>query len=194
MDTLLDKNTDEELAALAQGNNEDAFGVLMERYQGRLLRYGRKFLSDNDHIGDIVQDVFIKTYQNIRSFDAARKFSPWIYRIAHNAFANAIRKKHREPLVSMDFDTFIAHPAYEHDPAKDEDMKIMLSLVESGLETVPALYKEVIILFYIEELSYQEIADVLHVPVGTVGIRLRRGREMLKKKVADRNKSRGTGQ
>lgn len=193
MNPRQEETTDEELAAAAQGNKEYAFGVLMERYQERLLQYGKMFLSDNDHIEDIVQDVFIKTYRNMRSFDVTRKFSPWIYRIAHNAFANALRKKHREPLVFVDFDTLVAHPAYERDPAQEEDRKEMRTLVDSGLEELPALYKEAIILYYIEDLSYQEIADVLHVPVGTVGVRLRRGREALKKiikgsaAIADKN-------
>ena len=63
---LLDK-TDEELATLVQGNNDEAFGVLMNRYQPKLLRYGRRFLVNGDHIEDVVQEVFIKTYQNIKS-------------------------------------------------------------------------------------------------------------------------------
>ena len=179
--------TDEALVVLAQGNNEEAFGVIIERYQGRLLRYGRRFLSDNDHIEDVVQGVFIKTYQNIRSFDAARRFSPWIYRIAHNAFVNELRRKHREPVSFIDFDALAAHPSYEHDPAGEEDKKMMKALVESGLEMLPVIYKEIIILYYIEELSYQEIADVLHVPLGTVSVRLRRGREALKKAIKKQN-------
>ena len=172
--------TDEELVAQAQGNNDAAFGVLIVRYQDKLLRYGRKFLADNDHIEDIVQDVFIKTYRNIRSFDAARKFSPWIYRIAHNEFVNALRKKHREPTISLDLDILTAHPSYHYDPAEDEDRATAKKLIDQGLEKVPPLYKEILILFYIEELSYQEIADVLHIPLGTVSVRLRRGREALK--------------
>ena len=183
MNTRMADATDEELAALAQGNNEDAFGVLMERYQSRLLRYGTKFISDNSHIEDIVQDIFIKTYQNILSFDIERKFSPWIYRIAHNDFVNALRKKHREPLTFVDFDTLVAHPAYKYDPARDEDLGMMKKMIASGLESIPSNYKEIIILYYIEELSYQEIADILHIPTGTVGIRLRRGKEALKKKI-----------
>jgi RNA polymerase sigma-70 factor (ECF subfamily) len=173
--------TDEALAVSAQGNSDEAFGVLIERYQGRLLRYGKRFLSDNDHIEDVVQGVFIQTYQNIRSFDATRRFSPWIYRIAHNAFVNELRRQHREPVSFVDFDVLAAHPSHEHDLAEETDKKAMRALVEAGLEMLPAIYKEIIILYYIEELSYQEIADILRVPLGTVSVRLRRGREALKK-------------
>lgn len=179
----MDDRTDEELAALVQGNNDTAYGVLIERYQSRLLRYGRKFLSDEDHIEDIAQDVFIKTYQNIRGFDVGRRFSPWIYRIAHNAFVNALRKKHQEPVVAVDFDTFTDHPVHHYDPAEEEDRKVMQSTVNAGLKALSPLYKEIIVLYYIEELSYLEISDILHIPLGTVSVRLRRGREALKKAI-----------
>ncbi len=184
MDELLHQKTDEELAALVQGKNEAAFGVLMNRYQPKLLRYGRKFLSDNAPIEDVVQEVFIKTYENIRSYDPARPFSPWIYRIAHNMFVNALRSKSRLPFITVDLDMFSAHTAYEIDPAGDEEREETRALIDRGLKALTPIYREVIILYYLEHLDYQQIADVLHVPIGTVGVRLRRAREALKNYVA----------
>lgn len=180
MDEQLSKKTDEELGSLVQGKNEAAFGVLMSRYQPKLLRYGRKFLSDNAPIEDVVQEVFIKTYQNIQSYDTARPFSPWIYRIAHNMFANTLRHNSRHPFITVDLDLFSAHTAYEIDPAGDEEREETRELVERGLKELSPIYREVLVLYYIEQLDYQDIADVLHVPVGTVGVRLRRAREALK--------------
>lgn len=176
----LGHKTDEELAGLVQGKNEPAFGVLMSRYQPKLLRYGRRFLSDNAPIEDVVQEVFIKTYQNIQSYDVTRPFSPWIYRIAHNMFVNMLRSNSRLPFVTVDLDLFSAHTAYEIDPAGDEEREHARTLVDRGLKALAPIYREVIILYYLEHFSYQEIADVLHVPVGTVGVRLRRAREALK--------------
>jgi len=184
MDQSLSQKTDDELAKLVQGKNEQAFGVLMSRYQPKLLRYGRKFLSDNAPIEDVVQEVFIKTYQNIQSYDATRPFSPWIYRIAHNMFVNTLRSNSRLPFVTVDLDLFSAHTAYEIDPAADEEKEQTRALIERGLKELAPIYREVIILYYLEQFSYQEIAEVLHVPVGTVGIRLRRAREALKNYVA----------
>jgi RNA polymerase sigma-70 factor, ECF subfamily len=178
-----DSRTDEALAALVQGNNQEAFGVLMSRYQAKLLRYGRRFLAQDERIVDVVQEVFIKTYENIQSFDAARKFSPWIYRIAHNAFVNELRKKKREPLMYLDLDAVLAHPSYEFDPAADEERAEIKALMDKGLDALTPAYKEVIILYYLEEQSYQEISDILQVPVGTVGVRLRRARQALKEYV-----------
>jgi RNA polymerase sigma-70 factor (ECF subfamily) len=182
MESLQEK-TDEELAALVQGKNEEAFGVLMSRYQPKLLRYGRTFLADTAPIEDVVQEAFIRTYQNILSFDPARPFSPWIYRIAHNLFANALRQKSRQPFFTVDFDMFAAHPAYETDPAEDEEREQVRALIDRGLNELTPAYREVLVLYYVEQLSYQEIAEVLRVPVGTVGIRLRRARESLKRYV-----------
>ena len=179
----LSQKTDEELAALVQGKNEDAFGVLMSRYQPKLLRYGRRFLLDVAPIEDVVQEVFIKTYQNIQEFDTTRPFSPWIYRIAHNLFVNALRSNSRQPFIAVDLDMFSAHAAYEIDPAGDEEREQMKTLIDTGLSALVPIYREVIILYYVEQLEYQEIAEILHVPIGTVGIRLRRAREALKKYV-----------
>jgi RNA polymerase sigma-70 factor (ECF subfamily) len=126
-----------------------------------------------------VQEVFIKAYQNIESFDATRSFSPWIYRIAHNTFVNELRKQHREPVSYIDFDALVAHPSYEIDPAGDEEKRQMKELLQRGLATLTSSQREVLVLYYSEDLSYQAIADVLRVPVGTVGVRLKRAREAL---------------
>jgi RNA polymerase sigma-70 factor (ECF subfamily) len=173
--------TDEALAARVQQGDERAFAEIMGRYEPKLLRYGRKFMSDSENILDAVQDVFIKVYQNIKSFDSSRRFSPWIYRVAHNIFVNALRKKTNEPITLLDFDTLIAHQIYE-DPIQAEKEKAEISvLLSKGLEKLPATHREVLILHYLEDLSYQDIADILQVPMGTVGVRIHRARAALKK-------------
>ncbi len=175
-------NTSDEAVVLeVQHGNKDVFGVLMERYEKKLLRYGRKFLSEKENIEDIVQEVFIKAYQNIQSFDTSQKFSPWIYRIAHNTFINALKKKSRNPLYLFDFDTLLYHPIYENPDDKEKDQQEMRVMVDKGLDGLSQKYKEIIILHYLEELSYKEIADVLRIPIGTVGIRLKRAKDALKK-------------
>ena len=183
MSSQQDAETDEELALLVQGNNQEAFGVLMDRYQDKLLRYGRRFLTQDESIVDVVQEVFIKAYQHIQSFDASRRFSPWMYRIAHNAFINEIRRKKRDPLLYIDLDAVIDHPSYEFDPLADEERVEMQALMEKGLNALTPAYKEIIILYYIEGQGYEEISDILQIPIGTVGVRLRRARVKLKEYV-----------
>jgi RNA polymerase sigma-70 factor (ECF subfamily) len=173
--------TDEQLALLIQQGDKEKFGLLMERYEQKLVRYGRRFLSSKDNIDDVVQEVFIKTYQNMKSFDTDQKFSSWVYRIAHNTFVNAIRKTSRGPLYIFDFDTLISHPVYEDPSAAEREQKEMKAMLDKGLDLLSDNYKEILILYYLEDLSYKEIADILRIPTGTVGIRLKRAKEALKK-------------
>src|SRR3569832_1575591 len=105
--------TDEALAQKVQRGDQTAFAELVERYEAKMLRYGHRFLSDRDVIDDIVQDVFIKTYQNMQSFDTTQRFSPWIYRIAHNEFVSELRKSSRRPYVPFDFDALVSHTVYD---------------------------------------------------------------------------------
>lgn len=179
MDTGL---TDEKLAELVQNGDKNKFGILMERYQPKLFRYGRKFLSDEDNIEDVVQDVFVKTYQNIQSFDVSQRFSPWIYRIAHNTYVNALKKKSTGPLYLFDFDTLISHTVVEDPIAREREKEEIKKIVDHGLSQIEPKYREILVLYYIEELSYKEIADILHIPIGTVGVRIMRAKEILKNK------------
>lgn len=173
--------TDEALAKKVQGGDRDAFADLVERYEAKMLRYGHRFLSSRDDIDDIVQDVFIKTYQNMQSFDTAQRFSPWIYRIAHNEFVSELRKSSRRPYVPFDFDALVSHTVYEDPVEEERERAEMLQMIEAGLEKISASYKEVLILHYLEGLGYKEIADIIQVPIGTVGVRLKRAKESLRK-------------
>jgi RNA polymerase sigma-70 factor (ECF subfamily) len=174
------QQTDEEIAGLVARGDGELFGVLIERYESKLLRYGRKFLSDHEDIKDIVQDAFISAYQNIKSFDTSQKFSSWMYRIAHNALVNGLKKKSKNPLSYFDFDTFFPHPVYEDPSDGEREQREMRAMIDQYLDRIPQKYREVLILSYLEELSYKEVADVLQIPIGTVGVRLKRAKLALK--------------
>jgi RNA polymerase sigma-70 factor, ECF subfamily len=173
--------TDESIATRVQAGEGELFGILMERYEPKLTRYGRRFLSNTDNITDIVQDVFISAYQNINSFDVSRRFSPWIYRIAHNAYVNALKKRSRTPITLFDFDALMAHTVYEDPDEEERDRVAIKQMIEKCLEDITPKYKEILVLRYFEELDYKEISDILEVPMGTVSVRLKRAREQLKK-------------
>jgi RNA polymerase sigma-70 factor (ECF subfamily) len=179
--------TDEELAKRTQAGDRDAFGMLVERYEQKLSHYGKRFLRVDEDIQDSVQEVFIRAYRNIRSFDTSQRFSPWIYRIAHNAFVNELRKRSRNPFFTIDLDSLVSHPQSPDVPEQGAHERDMKEMVAKGLETLPPNYREVLILFYEEDLSYKEIADVLQVPIGTVGVRVRRAKEALARAYATMN-------
>ncbi len=172
---------DEEYAQKAQQGDAEAFGVLVERYQSKLLRYGRRFLSDSSNIEDLVQDSFIRAYEHLRSYDTRQPFSPWMYRIAHNIFVNALRSKSRSKIFSMDLDTLIPHAVYDDPSLKEREQRELKDVLQKGLSQLSPMHREVLILYFEEELSYNEIAEILHVPRGTVGVRLTRAKEALRK-------------
>lgn len=182
MNVGTEKLRDEELVKLVVEGDIEKFGSLMERYQPKLFRYGKKFLVDHDNIEDVVQDVFIKAYTNIKSFDINQRFSPWIYRIAHNTFINAIKKNSISPLNLFDFDTFVSHTVVEDTTQKEREQKEIKEIVDRGLENIEAKYREILVLYYIEEFSYKEIADILQIPTSTVGVRIMRAKQVLKEK------------
>lgn len=174
--------TDESIALEVQGGKSELFGELVERYEAKLLRYARKFLLDPEDAQDIVQDVFIKAYENLQSFDVTRKFSPWIYRIAHNEFVNALKKREsRRTAFAIDFDTlfpYLQAADTADSAALERDTRETL---EKHLDKLDAKYREPLILYYLESMDYREIADILRIPVSTVGVRLARARAMLQK-------------
>lgn len=175
------EQTDEEIARLIQNGEKEKFGILMERYSKKLSRYGTKFLSSEENIEDIVQDVFISTFQNINKFNPALTFSSWIYRIAHNAFVNGLKKQQKNALPDFDFDIFVSHLVYEDPAIQEKEHEEMQKIIAIGLDELKPKYKEVIILHYIEDFSYKKISDILQIPTSTVGVRVKRAKEALKK-------------
>jgi RNA polymerase sigma-70 factor (ECF subfamily) len=171
--------SDEEAALRVQNEDIEVFGLLVGRYEKKLIRYGTKFLAKKEDIEDIVQEVFISAYQNIQSFNTALRFSPWIYRIAHNAFVNALKAKERRPVL-IDFDTLISHPIYEDPEESIREQEEIKERLDACLGELSPKYREVLVLHYFEELAYKDIAEILQVPMGTVGIRLKRAKEELK--------------
>ncbi len=173
--------TDEQIAKHVQQGQTELFGLLVERYEAKMKRYAHKFLYQTEDIDDLVQEVMIKTFVNIKSFKTDKRFSPWIYRIAHNEFINAIKKKSKEALPFFDPDTLFPHPVSKETadgPLQEEEIK---NTVEHYLDQLEAKYREPLILYYLEELSYQEIADILHLPTSTVGVRIKRAKDALQK-------------
>lgn len=179
-DDTTDTSSDEALALLTQQGHNYAFGMLVVRYQQKLTRYGRRFLASSEDIEDVVQDVFLKAYQNIRSFDAGQRFSPWIYRIAHNTFVNALRKKTHSPVYVFDLDAIAPHALLDDEQEMERERDDMHRMLDKALAKLTPKYREILVLHYIEELPYTDIAEVLQVPLGTVGVRLKRAREALR--------------
>jgi len=174
------KLTDEDIARIVQKGKSESFGLLVERYEAKIIRYAKRFLFNHNDVEDLAQEIFIKAYVNIQSFDTSRKFSPWIYRIAHNEFINSIKKKAKEPLPLFDLDIIFPSLISKEKVENEIDRKELNKMLDKCLNKLNSKYREPLILRYFEELDYKEIADILRIPVSTVGIRLKRGKEKMK--------------
>ena len=172
--------SDEEIAAAVQSGDLEAFGELMNRYETKLKRYAYKFLNTKAEIDDLVQDVFVNTYTNIQSFDTKQRFSPWIYRIAHNMFVNELQRKGRGGIRVFDADTILPFLSAK-ETADSAALEQELSEEMQGLVyELPIKYREVIILHYFESQTYQEISSILQISVTSVGARMTRARAKLR--------------
>lgn len=170
------KNSDEDVVELIVGGDVDAYEEIINRYEAKLRRYATFLLRDPATASDVVQDTFIKAYQNLQGFNLKYKFSSWIYRIAHNEAMNAIKKsKH----TAVDIDD-LADLGYEPKTHEIIDQDILKEHVHGCLQKLEPKYREVIQLIYFENMKYEEASDVLHVPTSTVGVWLSRAKNQLK--------------
>ena len=180
--------TDEQLVEKIRNGtkgDQELFGTIIDRYESKLTRYVKRFIRSEDDVADIIQNVFIKAYVNLQSFDTDRIFNSWIYRIAHNETVTYLKKKGNEKVSFLDFDTVFPHPFAKETADKPTLDKEFENRMSTSLSLVPLKYKEVLVLYYYDELSYQEIADILHIPIATVGVRLKRGREQLERHIKE---------
>lgn len=172
----ISKLSDEKLVSLVKKKDKELFSEVIKRYEKKLLRYADYLLSDEHDAADVVQNTFIKTYINLNGFNENKKFSSWIYRIAHNEAMNLVNKKRKQVKIGSDF---------EIDSGIDLEDEIILKELNSQtrncLKQMPVLYSEPLVLYYLEEKSYEEISDVLRIPIGTVGTRINRAKAIMKK-------------
>lgn len=166
---------DEKLAVIVRTTDKEAYAELIRRYEDKLLRYAAYIVGDSNKAADVVQEAFIKAYVNLNGFDAKKKFSSWIYRIVHNEAVNILGKQKRhQPLDhALEYDSGVN---LEEDVIKQE----LIRHTRKCLEHMPIQYREPLSLFYLEDKSYEEISDILRIPIGTVGTRITRAKAMMK--------------
>jgi len=178
------QKTDSELAKLTL-ENQDNFLYIVNRYEAKLLRFIRRISNVSlDEAQDLLQEVFIKAYQNLNDFDPSLKFSSWIYRITRNHVISHYRKNKNKPiLLSAEINEEVLNNlASEFDINKKIDQQILKRNIDGLLNQIDDRYKEVIVLKYFEEKNYQEISDIIKKPTGTVATYLNRGKKQFKEK------------
>lgn len=173
------KKSDEEVVELIVQGDTELFSEIIIRYQRQLIIYTRRITFSLQAAEDVTQNTFIKSYQNLRSFDTNKKFSSWIYRIAHNEAVNYVRK-HRREITTSEETWFDAKPSQQQSVEEILDRKITNDMLAKSLMKLPLKYREPIVLHVIEGKSYEETSDILRIPVSTVGTRIKRAKAKLK--------------
>jgi RNA polymerase sigma-70 factor (ECF subfamily) len=161
-----------------------AFDVIVERYQTRLLNFVYRTVGDRERAEDLVQEVFVRVYRHLARFDRSKKFSTWIYTIASNLAKNELRNRSRNPLVY--FQTMTSGWEDEDRPLEFEDTNArpddaferrhLRELVDAAVRRLPSHHRQVFVLRELEGRSYEEIAEMTNCNLGTVKSRLNRAR------------------
>jgi len=178
---------DEDLIKEFQDNDTiGAYELLVKRYKDPLMNFVYRFVGDKDISSDIVQETMIKFYLNKNSYRSFAKFSTWIYTIAGNLAKNELKRRKRRVIFSLsphDEDEKSIQVADKtfFSPEVQTDSNIKNGLIQQALLKVKPVYREIVILRDVQGLSYEEIAEISGLSIGTVKSRINRGRSQLQK-------------
>jgi len=182
------KITDEELIAQFQNGDQKAFDIIVGRYKDPLINFIYHFLGDRIDAEDVVQETFLRVYRNKHLYRNIAKFSTWIYTIASNLAKTELRRRRRRrllPLSQIGFDDkdFELPDEEMQTPEGIVDSEMHNQIIQHEIDALPVKFKEVVVLRDVQEFSYEEISQILGIPIGTVKSRVNRGRLRLQKKL-----------
>jgi RNA polymerase sigma-70 factor, ECF subfamily len=171
------------LVGLVRSGHPEVYGEIIKRYQKKLFSYVYRLVGNKEETEDILQNVFVKAYGNIKTFDIERKFSSWIYRISHNEAINFLKRRNKRKFIS--WEDIVASKdkmetkSEEKSPIENWIREESRLEVQGALEKLPEKYRKVLMLRYFSEKSYQEIGKIIKSPVNTVGTLINRAKKKL---------------
>ena len=176
-----DKMLDEELVQLLQHGQREAFTTLVSKWQDRIYTFCYRQLGETALAEEATQDVFIKVYTSIHTFRKEAKFSTWLYRIATNHCINLNNRHHRRQRGQhQSFDEMHNQPAEQHTPLQQLEKRDFEQQLQEALHQLPEEHRVLLILRDIQDCSYEEIAEITQLNVGTIKSRIHRGRSNLR--------------
>ena len=187
----LQEMSDEDLMELFQAGTVEAFNILVNRYSERLTHYLYGFLGDVKRCEDLLQDTFLRVYRNRHSYQRIAKFSTWLYTIAGNLARSEYRKRKRRRMYSIqsvnrDNEEYeLAVPDESFSPDRYAESQLQDGYVQKALARIPTAFREVVVLRDVQQLAYEEIAEITGLPMGTVKSRINRGRTKLQSLLKD---------
>ncbi|HEX6284303.1 MAG TPA: sigma-70 family RNA polymerase sigma factor [Pyrinomonadaceae bacterium] len=182
--------SDRELVAIAVTGFDGSFEELVRRYQRPISAYVYRMVGNYESALDLTQEIFIKVYNSLNRYRPEFKFSTWIYKIAHNAAVDHLRRtatREQSLVMGPEGDTFdLPLESARLSPEQESERKERRTEIEGVVRALPANYRELIVLRHSQDLSYEEIVEVTGLPLGTVKNRLFRAREMMRQQFVDK--------
>jgi RNA polymerase sigma-70 factor (ECF subfamily) len=183
-------DVDKEIIEAIRKGNVRRFGDLVDRHKNRAMTLALRIVGDTREAEELVQDAFLRAYRGLDSFRGDARFSTWLYRILYNVcMTKALRRPRKDTLNDL-----IDEGHQASDSAEDSDPSILeqlesqetLAMLHEELEQLPPHFRIALTLFYVQEMSYDEMAAVLEAPMGTIKTNLSRGRALLRQRVLQR--------
>ncbi len=176
------KANDSDLILKLQNGSLEALGELYDLHQRMVFRTALVITGDNEAANDLLQDVFLRLFRFAGNIDPARPIEPWLYRMTTNLSYDWVKRRSRLPRPLEDLIDWLAVPG-KNLPDAAVERNDEWERVQKAVTSLPLPQRVVIVMYYLNDLSLQEIADILQVPVGTVKSRLYYGRLALKRKL-----------
>ncbi len=177
------------LVQASQQGDQDAFALLVQRHQRFVFNLSFRILQDYEDARESTQEAFLLAWQGLPSFRGEARFATWLYRIAYHCCLRQIERRKREQILQtvMEAEQTLKGRKPERQVEEVLEQRERQAAVREQMERLPARYRIVLILRHLQEMSYEEIAEVLTMPVGTVKTRLFRARNLLKERLLAQN-------
>ena len=180
---------DQEIIESIRRGHPRGFGALVDRHKERAMTLALRIVGEREDAEEVVQDAFLRAFRNLEQFRGESRFSTWFYRILYNACMTRVTRRPKlgetvnysdEAIDMIESD----EPSVQHALENEEEQAVL----QEEITRLPETFRTALTLFYVQELSYDDMASILQMPLGTVKTNLSRGRSLLRKRVLERLK------
>lgn len=172
----IEEASEEVLVRRATAGDRSAFAALVRRHQGKVRGLLLRLCSDRVLADDLAQEVFLRAYRGLVGFQGRSRFGTWLYRIGYNVFLNHRTRSKQWGKLPEDYDAVAAAPEDAHSPPRSDLRRDL----RAAIDTLPERYRAVVVLYYLQDVPYPEIAEILELPLGTVKTHLHRAKKALR--------------
>ena len=182
---------DLQIIEMVRSGNSRAYSVLVDRHKSQAMTLAVRLVGGREEAEELVQDAFVKAYRSLDQFRGDAKFSTWFYRILYNLCMTVVTRRKAKPESLDEYEEDSHRTLVDGDEVSIQErleQREIQSLVSSEVGNLPEKFKTAILLFYVQEMSYDEVSAVMDVPLGSVKTYLHRGRDLLRQRLLVRMK------